>query len=88
MKSIISDSLWAHMWILSVSLIFLTIIVLNEGISFLFLAFGVLIVLGVIHSAIKIADFEMSSHGELLKTINESKADFIEVNINHVSYKK
>ena len=88
MKAIISDSLWSHMSYLFISLSLLTMLVFSNGISFLFLVFGVSIVLSVIHSAIKIADFEMSQQGELLKIINESKADFIKVDINHMNYKK
>ena len=88
MKSIISDSLWAHMSYLFISLSLLTMLVFSNGISFLYLIFGVSIVLIVIHSAIKIADFEMSQQGELLKTTDESKADFIDITLNHMKYKK
>ena len=73
MKNIISDSIWAHMgafWLAA----HMAVIFLNTGIiaPVPFVIFGVVYVLIVFNSAMRIADFEMSELGKLVNKI-ESK---------------
>ena len=80
MKNIISDSIWAHMgafWLAA----HMAVIFLNTGIitPVLFVIFGVVYVLIVFNSAMRIADFEMS---ELGKVINKAeKGAYKEIHI-------
>ena len=70
MKNIISDSMWAHIgafWLAA----HMAVIFLNTGIitPVLFVIFGVVYVLIVFNSAMRIADFEMSELGKLVNKI-------------------
>ncbi len=81
MKDIISDSLWAHfiMFLFVMS----AILPLFSIIPWLAVLVGSGYVLILFHSAMKIADFEMSKQGELLEIINKYDSYTINVKINH-----
>lgn len=85
MKDIISDSLWAHfiMFLFVMS----AILPLFSTIPWLAVLIGSGYVLILFHSAMHIADFEMSKQGEFLDIINNSDADEVAVNIKHIYYK-
>lgn len=86
MKNIISDSLWAHfiMFLFVMS----TILPLFSVIPWLAVLVGSGYVFLLFHSAMKIADFEMSKQGELLDIINKSDADGIKVSVTHIYYEQ
>ena len=70
MKNIISDSIWAHIGVFWLAA-HMAVIFLNAGIitPTLFVIFGVVYVLIVFNSAMRIADFEMSELGKLVNKI-------------------
>lgn len=72
MKKIISDSLWAHMFMFFL-LIHFMIMWLAVGMlhPVLFVIVGSIYVLNIINSAINIADFEMSIQGSIAKQLND-----------------
>ena len=81
MKKIISDSLWAHMFMFFL-LIHFMIMWLAVGMlhPVLFVIVGSIYVLNIINSAINIADFEMSEVGKLVSKIESKKYKEIHVN--------
>ncbi len=81
MKDIISDSLWAHfiMFLFVMS----AILPLFSVIPWLGVLVGSSYVLILFHSAMNIADFEMSEQGKLLDIINKYDSYTIKVNIKH-----
>ena len=80
MKRIISDSLWAHMFMFFL-LIHFMIMWLAVGMlhPVLFVIVGSIYVLNIINSAINIADFEMSEVGKLVSKIESKKYKEIHV---------
>ena len=71
MKNIISDSIWAHMLMFYFYIILALLLYATKSISpVVFVSVGAVYVLLVIHSAMRIADFEMS---ELGKVVNKAE---------------
>ena len=71
MKNIISDSIWAHMFMFFFYIILALLLYATKSISpIVFVGAGSVYVLLIIHSAIRIADFEMS---ELGKVVNKAE---------------
>jgi len=71
MKNIISDSIWAHMLMFWFYIILALLLYLTGAISpVVFVGVGSVYVLLIIHSAMRIADFEMS---ELGKVVNKAE---------------
>lgn len=71
MKNIISDSIWAHMLMFYFYIILALLLYATKSISpIVFVGVGSVYVLLIIHSAIRIADFEMS---ELGKVVNKAE---------------
>ena len=67
MKNIISDSIWAHMLMFYFYIILALLLYATKSISpVVFVGVGAVYVLLVIHSAMRIADFEMSELGKLV----------------------
>lgn len=70
MKKIISDSIWAHMLMFYFYIILALLLYVTDAISAIaFVVCGVVYVLLIIHSAMRIADFEMSEVGKLVNKI-------------------
>lgn len=70
MKNIIRDSIWAHMLMFYFYIILALLLYATGAIgSIAFVVCGVVYVLLIIHSAIRIADFEMSGLGKLVNKI-------------------
>ena len=84
MKNIISDSMWAHMGLFWLAA-HMAVIFLNTGIitPMLFVIFGVVYVLIVFNSAMRIADFEMSELGKLVNKIESEHYKEIRVTRRH-----
>ena len=67
MKNIISDSIWAHMLMFYFYIILALLLYATKSISpVVFVGVGAVYVLLVIHSAMRIADFEMSDLGKVV----------------------
>lgn len=70
MKNIISDSIWAHMLMFWFYIILALLLYLTGAISpVVFVGVGSVYVLLIIHSAMCIADFEMSELGKVVNKI-------------------
>lgn len=83
MKKIISDSIWAHIvtfWLfINLALLFLSIGIINPA---LFVISGVVYVLIIFNSAMRIADFEMSEVGKLVNKIESRKYKEVHVTLH------
>lgn len=80
MKNIISDSIWAHMLMFWFYIILALLLYATKSISpIVFVSVGVVYVLLVIHSAICIAEFEMSELGKLVNKIESENYKEIHV---------
>ena len=74
MKTIISDSLWAHMFMFFLLIHFMTMwLAVGMLHPVLFVIVGSIYVLNIINTAINIADFEMSEVGKLVNKIESKK---------------
>ena len=80
MKNIIRDSIWAHMLMFYFYIILALLLYATKSISpVVFVGVGVVYVLLVIHSAMRIADFEMTDLG---KVVNKAeKGAYKEIHI-------
>lgn len=81
MKNIIRDSIWAHMLMFYFYIILALLLYATKSISpVVFVGVGSVYVLLVIHSAMRIADFEMSELGKLVNKIESEHYKEIRVN--------